>query len=141
MVHCLGVRPLLVLGSVLRGRSNGAFFRERQFVGVSSRRVHRNAGSLKVFASNKVAKAHEDVESETLAAAAGASETKRGLKYEGVVEKGECKVRLDQWLTRQLPHVSRARVQTSIRHGLALVNGLPANKVRLLHCAPHCFPL
>ncbi|KAL3691595.1 hypothetical protein R1sor_005246 [Riccia sorocarpa] len=52
-----------------------------------------------------------------------------GLRFEGVVEREGGKVRLDQWLSKQLPRVSRARVQSSIRQGLAFVNGQPASKV------------
>lgn len=40
------------------------------------------------------------------------------------------KTRLDTWLASQLPpHISRARVQSSIRSGLALVNGQSVDKV------------
>jgi 23S rRNA pseudouridine1911/1915/1917 synthase len=38
-------------------------------------------------------------------------------------------VRLDAWLAGQLARISRARVQSSIRQGLILVNGEPVNKV------------
>ncbi|CAM6088062.1 unnamed protein product [Calypogeia fissa] len=127
MVYSLGVQPRLVLRSFFRGANAGLPFRQGQSVCISSTRVHsKTARSLKVIAS-KVENRYEELESKTLVLAE--DETRGGLKYEGVVEKGECKVRLDQWLARQLPHVSRARVQTSIRHGLALVNGLPASKV------------
>lgn len=49
--------------------------------------------------------------------------------FDGVVANAAAKTRLDAWLASQLPHVSRARVQSSIRSGLAHVNGQPVNKV------------
>ncbi|CAM6035617.1 unnamed protein product [Sphagnum compactum] len=51
------------------------------------------------------------------------------LEYRGSVPHGVEKVRLDAWLAGQLPRISRARVQSSIRQGLILVNGEPVNKV------------
>jgi hypothetical protein len=51
------------------------------------------------------------------------------LEYRGSVSHGVEKVRLDAWLAGQLARISRARVQSSIRQGLILVNGEPVNKV------------
>ncbi len=51
------------------------------------------------------------------------------LEYRGSVPHGVEKVRLDAWLAGQLARISRARVQSSIRQGLILVNGEPVNKV------------
>jgi 23S rRNA-/tRNA-specific pseudouridylate synthase len=49
-----------------------------------------------------------------------------------VVQEQSSRMRLDSWLSLQLPdHISRARVQNSIRSGLAYVNEQPVNKVFL----------
>jgi 23S rRNA-/tRNA-specific pseudouridylate synthase len=49
-----------------------------------------------------------------------------------VVQEQSSRMRLDSWLSLQLPdHISRARVQNSIRSGLAYVNEQPVNKVIL----------
>lgn len=50
------------------------------------------------------------------------------VSFDGIVQDG--RMRLDFWLASHLPsHISRARVQSSIRLGLALVNGQPVDKV------------
>ena len=50
--------------------------------------------------------------------------------FDGVVQEQGNRMRLDSWLSLQLPdHISRARVQNSIRSGLAYVNDQSVNKV------------
>ena len=52
------------------------------------------------------------------------------LGFDGVVQEQGNRMRLDSWLSLQLPdHISRARVQNSIRTGLAYVNDQLVNKV------------
>ncbi|KAH7438303.1 hypothetical protein KP509_04G009400 [Ceratopteris richardii] len=54
--------------------------------------------------------------------------TESGLAFDGIVQGG--RVRLDSWIASQLPsYISRARVQSSIRLGLAFVNGQPVDKI------------
>ncbi|MCO5550895.1 hypothetical protein L7F22_004389 [Adiantum nelumboides] len=56
------------------------------------------------------------------------SSSESDIAFDGTVQDG--KARLDFWLASQLPsHISRARVQSSIRSGLAFVNGQPVDKV------------
>ncbi|BBN11548.1 23S rRNA pseudouridine1911/1915/1917 synthase [Marchantia polymorpha subsp. ruderalis] len=85
--------------------------------------------SFVVCASSATSKAAEDYEAYQNQFSEDDRRESGGVKFEGVVERSGSKSRLDQWLSKQLPRVSRARVQSSIRHGLALVNGQPANKV------------
>ncbi|XP_024540311.1 RNA pseudouridine synthase 2, chloroplastic isoform X3 [Selaginella moellendorffii] len=49
-------------------------------------------------------------------------------EYHGTIPEETVSTRIDVWLSGQLPHTSRARVQDSIRKGLALVNGKTITK-------------
>lgn len=52
-----------------------------------------------------------------------------GIKLAETVELGFEKTRVDSWISSRIPGISRARVQSSIRSGLASVNGRIINKV------------
>ncbi|KAG9442859.1 hypothetical protein H6P81_018713 [Aristolochia fimbriata] len=52
-----------------------------------------------------------------------------GVRLEETVRHGTQKSRLDSWISSQIEGVSRARIQSSIKAGLVLVNGNAVSKV------------
>ena len=52
-----------------------------------------------------------------------------GLKLDETVSVSKGKIRLDSWISSRVDGVSRARVQSSIRQGLVIVNGQVVDKV------------
>ncbi|CAN0847944.1 RNA pseudouridine synthase 2, chloroplastic [Linum grandiflorum] len=57
-----------------------------------------------------------------------------GVRLEETVEAVSGKLRLDSWISSRISGISRARVQSSIKKGLVIVNGLVIDKV--VHPAP-----
>lgn len=52
-----------------------------------------------------------------------------GVRLEEIVDVQSGKLRLDSWISSRISGISRARVQSSIRAGLVLVNGRVIDKV------------
>ncbi|KAJ7571420.1 hypothetical protein O6H91_01G162700 [Diphasiastrum complanatum] len=50
-------------------------------------------------------------------------------EFKGRVQEDVGRIRLDLWLAREIPYISRGQVQSSIQRGLARVNSQPVSKV------------
>eukprot|EP00249_Psilotum_nudum_P007265 c20435_g1_i2 orf=60-1388(+) len=68
------------------------------------------------------------LEQDNSRSSSSSSSCEKSPGFEGIVPLGAAKMRLDSWLASQLPHVSRSRVQSSIRQGLTNVNGWAVHK-------------